>query len=347
MKMWLFSKRIKSFFLNIYHSTFVAVLRKSLVYNMFKAFSAVVVFLSIIFFLSPKSAHVSYTSDRMDAIGGVTAGQVRMDMTTNRAVITVSEPAELVFNSGLVYIDDEVYENEVKIVFKPEYEEYGADIFISEVDFSDFSYSMVSHTKDIENPVFIGYMDTNFVVNCANGFQLELDSHLVFSFTGGDAFMIKENGEEVPISSCSANVNLSERYIFGTYNAANMNVKNYTNQYVSTSGNIDLFWIRSIFGQGDGELNFSYTPTPSNYRLNSQQTKFTSSGDTLRANIQFGQHIESFYIYGMVDDAILSGMSLFPSFYGWFRDNVYLAPITLITTVFGGVTLMYTARKKE
>jgi len=50
---------------------------------------------------------------------------------------------------------------------------------------------------------------------------------------------------------------------------------------------------------------------------------------------------------GMVKKAQLSGIDLFPTFVSWCRSNAFLILLSLITTIFGGVFLMYMAKKKN
>ena len=49
---------------------------------------------------------------------------------------------------------------------------------------------------------------------------------------------------------------------------------------------------------------------------------------------------------GTVNEASLSNMYIFPSFRGWYRDNVYLAPLTLITVMLGSISLLRVSPKK-
>lgn len=49
-------------------------------------------------------------------------------------------------------------------------------------------------------------------------------------------------------------------------------------------------------------------------------------------------------VSGDVSEALLSDLDLFPSFNSWYRNNVFLIPLTLITSIFAGVSLMQSSR---
>lgn len=128
-----------------------------------------------------------------------------------------------------------------------------------------------------------------------------------------------------------------------------MELKSIYNDYYSKEYNkviLNLYELEAISSQSDGKINFSYTPSSIEYDLNHQQVSLYSKEGRMQANIVFDGKVQSFSLYGIVNKASISEMNLFPSFFNWYRDNIYLAPITLITTIFGGVTLMLNKKKK-
>ena len=93
-------------------------------------------------------------------------------------------------------------------------------------------------------------------------------------------------------------------------------------------------------------MTFAYTPTAKTYELRNQRLNLHSNEKDIEAVIVFDKDLWDIQMDGMVNEATISGMNLFPSFLGWFRDNIYLAPVTLISTVFGGVAMMWNRKKK-
>lgn len=93
----------------------------------------------------------------------------------------------------------------------------------------------------------------------------------------------------------------------------------------------------------DGILTISYTPTAEEYILKKQEINLLSEDSSL--NISYDIENGTAFIFGYADDAILSQMSLFPSFWNWYFSNIYMAPLTLISTVFAAISMMNTSKK--
>lgn len=105
--------------------------------------------------------------------------------------------------------------------------------------------------------------------------------------------------------------------------------------------------LKEIKLKSKGELSFYYSPTPTIYDIKNQFIYLKNNA----YNIDFTEKTTDsgieYELSGMVTTAELSNMNLFPSFEGWYRDNVLLAPLTLITVIGGGITLMISNRKEK
>ena len=96
--------------------------------------------------------------------------------------------------------------------------------------------------------------------------------------------------------------------------------------------------------EGKGEVNFSLGAQPTPYDINSQTV--TAGGVGLEATMYYtedGKH--KLTLNGKVNKAEISGVDLFPGFWGWYRDNIYFAPLSLVTVVFGAVSMMKKTKK--
>ena len=58
------------------------------------------------------------------------------------------------------------------------------------------------------------------------------------------------------------------------------------------------------------------------------------------------EDIETMTVNGSVTTAELSGIDLFPSFPGWYRNNIYLIPASLITIITGAIALLKMTKKQ-
>lgn len=109
--------------------------------------------------------------------------------------------------------------------------------------------------------------------------------------------------------------------------------------------NITLMHVVSCIVRGNGKLTISYTPTPEEYSLKKQDLFLLSENSSLTLSVDVETGKVS--IWGYADKAMLSQMSLFPSFGNWYFSNIYMAPLTLISTVFAAVSMMNASKKKQ
>ncbi len=126
-----------------------------------------------------------------------------------------------------------------------------------------------------------------------------------------------------------------------------LSVMDYLGMETDNKADITLWGVNKISGKASGDLFFSYSPDSKQYHLNKQIVYLGSEKNSLEINIILDNGIRELNINGMVNEASISKMNLFPTFWGWYRDNIYLTPLTLLTTIFGGVTLMINNKKKN
>lgn len=94
----------------------------------------------------------------------------------------------------------------------------------------------------------------------------------------------------------------------------------------------------------NGIVNISYTPTAEEYILKRQEICLNSTNSLL--NISYDVKNNIVFISGYVNDAVLSKMSLFPDFWNWYFSNIYMVPLTLISSVFTALSMMNSLRKR-
>lgn len=94
----------------------------------------------------------------------------------------------------------------------------------------------------------------------------------------------------------------------------------------------------------NGVVDISYTPNSDEYILKKQEIYLNSSNALLNISYNTGNNLV--FISGYVNDATLSQMSLFPNFWNWYFSNMYMVPLTLISSVFTALSMMNALKKR-
>lgn len=102
--------------------------------------------------------------------------------------------------------------------------------------------------------------------------------------------------------------------------------------------------ITDITYVGNGELLFSPSISPETYTIHKQSVNFNGVPNELTASIMITEDsLENNIVLtmsGKVNKAHISDMTLFPTFSGWYINNIYLAPLSLVSIVFGSISLL-------
>lgn len=114
--------------------------------------------------------------------------------------------------------------------------------------------------------------------------------------------------------------------------------------------------ISKIRGYFSGALSFQYTNPPSNYSLENQFVEVSSAKSELNMVLRKGIRVndeeewngtERIYFDGKATQMYTSGISLFPNIQMWLRENVYIAPLSLLSAVIAVYNLPFKGKKKE
>ena len=95
--------------------------------------------------------------------------------------------------------------------------------------------------------------------------------------------------------------------------------------------------VSRVCGYLSGDLSFQYTSTPRSYTLRDQLVNISGTGlnMALCKGIREGdwEITEALQISGEVTQMDISGMDLFPDMKMWLRENIYVAPVSLLSVV--------------
>ena len=108
--------------------------------------------------------------------------------------------------------------------------------------------------------------------------------------------------------------------------------------------------LRSCCITASGKVSFAYRPSPEVYEIIDQQLELNSKDSALSFVYVFPEESNqkpSIKLSGYVDGATLSRMDLFPNFRDWYFSNIYMVPLTLVSTVIAAMSMLYSTRKNK
>lgn len=339
--------RLKGIFIKIYNIEIFTHLRHTLIYNFIKILALIFLILWIAFELTPKNAHISYEATKANALESISADYAEMNLETNSVSISS------VSNNNISFLSVDSIEVDGK-EFSSRETSYGistmpldkhSEIKISSLNNDRIMTYINSYSVNGYSNSYIDIDDTKVSVKCPKGLQAYFDENILVEFYNTDAFLLSYDMNPIPIKSCiiksfdsyiirfDENTSISTSRSIKTLSAHDKSLNN-SNVELSANG------VDQIIGETSGDLLFYYTSTPISYSLKNQPIKLLSDHKLSMDFKSEGINDAKLEVSGVVNSASIYDISLFPSFTKWYRDNIYLAPLTLFTTIFGGVVLV-------
>ena len=117
-------------------------------------------------------------------------------------------------------------------------------------------------------------------------------------------------------------------------------------RYQDTDPKIIIEGSKGMQAEVTGDFVFNYSNEPTEFDLHNRRLDIESRYGLLDIIIGYGEaNRRSLSLNGEITRGYISGINLFPSFSSWYRNNVYLVPLTLISTIFTCATLMLSKKK--
>ncbi len=339
--------RLKRIFIKIYNIEILAFLRHTLIYNFVKILALIFLVLWIAFELTPQNAHVSYEATKANVLESISADYAEMNLETNSITISSESNNNIVFlGISSIEVDDKEFssrETSYGISTMPLNKH--SEIKISSLNNDKIMTYINSYSVNGYSNSYIDINDTKVSVKCPKGLQAYFDENILVEFYNTDAYLLGYDMNPVPIKSCTIksfgsyiirfeeNTSISTNRAIKTLSAHGQRFNN-SNVEISANG------VDQIIGETSGDLLFYYTSTPISYSLKNQPIKLLSDHKLSMDYKSEGINDAKLEVSGVVNSASIYEISLFPSFTKWYRDNIYLAPLTLFTTIFGGVVLV-------
>lgn len=97
----------------------------------------------------------------------------------------------------------------------------------------------------------------------------------------------------------------------------------------------------------DGVLKVFSTNKSEEISIAKRTVQLQNDKSTLQGNLEYDGNQTKIEVHGYANKGDVDGISVYPTFFSWVRDTVLVTPITLITTMFGAITLMHTKKKDQ
>jgi len=370
-KIWLLYTKTQKHVLKIYRLPFLTWIRNTLLFNVLCVFLMILIVLSIIFRFAPDTAHVVYKSNVENLSTSnqrILAGNTSINGTISKLCIfkeTKSSSLVITNSSGYFIYDDIRYDSSYEIHFEEQRklqdinynDSFPTVIFIESAENESFSTAAHFFQKyPIENFQKFSISGREARIGFFSRMNISASEALTLSIPfadSGSAYIRKSGESDIPIVgkiTIASDSNYNQfSYINEEIDTATVKFTSQAKGTSARSAEIRVSNIKEFTYRADGTLLFSYSPTPVQYDLNNQIVSLHSKNQ-LSAHIQVHYDENDVFsietsINAIVSEASISGVSLFPNFFSWYRENVYLVPITLISTIFGGVAL--TSKKVE
>ena len=345
-----------------YHKPIVKAIRESALYNLMKAFILVFLLLLLLFSIHPKEAFIcAELQKKKDDYIWLQADELELRGVQTYEYITALDGISL--DLAGISVNGIEYSNGDKLVVSPNEKNWPVTV------------SFWGHTESIQ------LINTTTKTNCQTDFYAQsINIRTVGDITmriehESNAEIIKKDGGRESITVDFLNgLELNDASTqrlknSGAYDSikiiypdiddrpyelklsifdASSKDESYLDVFIPMYDSINSNSVSDCKLVASGDLFFSYKPSPEEYAVRGQELSFAASkqGFSLSFDKSNTSASESpVLLSGYVREARLSNMNLFPDFWAWYYSNLFLVPLTLISTVLAA-TSMFKASKK-
>lgn len=333
---------------------------KYLFYNMIKMLIYIFALLFIIFLFIPHKAYIVLESNDINTLNIKSNKNENCYIQSNnlsRLDIQLMNNGKFALNLYNVTIEnaDTIYTGNFEIIFEPIKQNFNnsyqvhfepinntylnAEIF--NLENLEFSHQETFKTGLISEPIvksiagLTTYLTTNGDVIINNSFSIVIpDKEYMY------AYIVNKDNERIPLEEkCCIflnNSNANIDFLQGKFGIMMWHS-------VNGESNFSVSSICDININCNGDLYFSYIPESTKYKIYFQDIKLHSKDDNIKCEYVFDLETnkQQILINGNINKAYLSDNNLFPNLIGWFKSNIYMIPLTLVSAVIGGLSLTY------
>lgn len=335
----------------IYKFKIFEFIRNSLLYNMIKVFLCILILLSIIYAFLPHEAYLTFESEsvRNFAIcSNFNNNNVEL-FNINRMTIEIMSDNNIVLPLTNVSIDinGKKYSGDYDIKIECDGESYISRQVVFEPIQDVFDVKMQSlenlNFGLLEESYQTDYLCTDADIYMQYPFRISLSPSKKSYIS---AYLV-DGEDEIRFDNCIVDgLNKNEYFPYVSVKLKDGDFAITPFYTKRTKNNVSILDLNSVDLYGTGDVYFTYTLGGTEYDLHMQNLKLCNELGGIKCS--FTQDTNSgeqkIVLRGNVENAYISEIDLFPSILGWFKENVYLAPLTLISTIFGGIAIK---NKKE
>lgn len=357
-RFWLFSKKICRRIQVIQNSVILKWLRGTLIFNIIYMTMIVLGVVFVLFLFAPTTANLYYKNSisylemgAKEAYGNIYTSKLMLEIENKRTTININD-FEVEYND-IIY--DNIKELRIDLVVK----DWGNFIYLERTDnFMIDTYFMSQNYSGIKNDELVNCLGNRITFNDGVIFYgINAGEYNIRIVGGASLTALDSNGLELfNATELTIRINETEK---GAIYTEDMLTLYSVNDFIGYDDDIVQNYYEVIFKDvkyadftGTGTVFFSLSAVPETYALN-DQTVFVHGSEKnsngLEVSLSLTQDILEnsleLTLSGIVDAAAVSEINLFPTFVGWFRDNIYLAPLSLVSIIFGSISLI--KKKKE
>lgn len=313
----------------------IALIRNSLLYNMFVMFLIIMLFLQILFLLSPKKGSISYSGPVINT-AEIESETVNIRSTMKSASVKLASK-DIIFLDWLQLLLIPTSDDPIISIEATNNQFFYTDIFTPAGEYDATKKNSPSLIPDPHVTITYSYSDT--FVNSKTGFVFDVEDGVTLrlTFSGIDAYTKNETGEIEKVESFEANffscTSESTLRLFTGYGNTVSSIQEYDISFINPN--------KASF-VANGDFYVSYTSKENKLSSTMREIEIESN-EQINASMNYN-NIVTLNLYGQVNKGTIDGYTIFPTFINWYYDNVFFAPLTLISTLTGGIALM---KKKE
>lgn len=327
------TKVLKKKISKILHLRLVQLIRCSLIYNMFIMFLIIMLFLQILFLMSPQNGSVSYSGPVINN-AEIECETVNIRSSMKSVSVTLASKDAITINFSQILLiptsdDPTIY------IESTNDQTFYTNILVPAGLYDGTQKNSSSLTADPHVTTCYNYFDT--LVNSKTGFMFDVDEGVTLrlTFSRIDAYVKTKTGELKKVESidtqffcCTSECTLR---LFTGYGDTTSLIQEY---------NISFLNFNKACFVAKGDFYVSFTSKENRISSTMREIEIESSDGKIHSNMEYKNNNFSISLYGQVNKGAIDGYTIFPTFINWYYDNVFFAPLTLISTITGGIVLM-------
>ena len=340
LKMWFFFLRIKKALHKFYHLSIFIKLRKSFAYTFLKMFALILAVLWFQFLILPHFGYIDIPDPMIVDNIDILSDKVKFFGNSGYLNIEDFTHLDLHITNAKFSIGDIEYSDD--IIIKINGLSNGASIGIHYgQDFAMYLESIsdtVHYTNEYPSTMYYGStasgVDENTIYSPNSIYLICISSTADVYLVGEDdqrRILVAENRLDFKLDSFfSIDIDGNHSVWFSS-----------GHQDSETDYTFDFYQLKFVSCEATGNVVFSDSPDKKEYSLHNQVFTFKTNVKDSEAVLVSDINGYQLATTTCVSSADIGGYNLFPSFRNWYYNNLYIAPLTLLSVVISSVAIIF------